>query len=137
MACLNTRARYVRGSANGRRAVRGSGPKWHLAWVIIFAVLVSLRGFFFRQLLSALLLFTVVFVIAAALITLFIGIDYAASSAISWAESQVRSIHLSMHHSVALPPDSPLVGQTVRCGDSRGSTTIDSVAKRAAGHTCG
>lgn len=103
MACLGARARYLRGSTGQRRTVSRDGRTWHLVWLIVFAVLISLRSFFFQQLLAALLLFTVVFVIAAALIALLIGIDYAADSAVSWAESQVRSIHFSTHDSVALP----------------------------------
>lgn len=103
MACLSSRARYLRGSTGRRRSVRRDGRNWRLAWLITFAVLISLRSFFFRQLLAALLLFTVVFVIAAALIVLCVGIDYAADSVVSWAESQVRSIHFSTHHSVVLP----------------------------------
>ncbi len=69
----------------------------------MIGVLVFFESFVIRQLLSALLLFTVVFVIVAALIVLFIGIDYAADSAVSWVGSQMRSIHFSMHRSVALP----------------------------------
>jgi uncharacterized membrane protein len=85
-----------------RHSWLGHGRNWRWIWLII-GVLLSLKSFFVRQLLSALLLFTVAFVIAAALIALFIEIDYAADSAVSWVESQVRSIHFSMHHSVALP----------------------------------
>jgi hypothetical protein len=103
MACLSLRARYLRGSTRRKRAVSRDGRNWRLAWVIVFALLISLRSFFFQQLLAALLLFTVVFVIAAALIALCIGIDYAADSAVSWAESQVRSIHFFTHHSIVLP----------------------------------
>ncbi len=103
MACLSSRARYLRGSTRRRRAVRSDGRNWRLAWVIVLVVLISLRSFFFRQLLAALLLFTAVFVVAAALIALCIGIDFAADSAVSWAESQARSIHFSTHHSVRLP----------------------------------
>lgn len=102
MAYLRSRARYVWGSAGGRRAARGNGRNWRVACVIIFAVLVSLRSFFFRQLFSALLLFTVIFVVAAALIALFIGIGYAVDSALFWTQSQVRSMRFSMHHSVTL-----------------------------------
>jgi hypothetical protein len=72
--------------------------------VTVFALLISLRSFFFRQLLAALLLFTAVFVVAAGLIALCVGIDYAADSAVSWAESRVRSIHFFTHHSVAACP---------------------------------
>ncbi len=103
MACLSSRARYLRGSTTRRPGVSRDGRNWRLAWVIVFALLISLRSFFFQQLLAALLLFTVVFVIAAALIALCIGIDYAADSAVSWAESQVRSIHFSTHYAVTLP----------------------------------
>jgi hypothetical protein len=105
------------------------GRNWRWAWLII-SVLVSSESFFVRQLLSALLLFTVVFVIAAVLIALFIGIDYGADSSVSWAVTQMRSIHFSMHHSVALPLDFRQAGQTVRYGDSRGSVTIDTLAKQ-------
>jgi len=103
MACLSLRARYLRGSTRRRQTVSRDGRNWRLAWVIVFPLLISLRSFFFQQLLVALLLFTVVFVIAAALIALCIGIDYAADSVLSWAESQVRSIHSFTHHSVVLP----------------------------------
>src|SRR5579864_5166548 len=103
MACLSSRTRYLRGSTRRRRAVCSDGRNWRLAWVIVLVVLISLRSFFFRQLLAALLLFTAVFVVAAALSALCIGIDFAADSAVSWAESQARSIHLSTHHSVRLP----------------------------------
>jgi hypothetical protein len=78
------------------------GGNWRWGCLII-AVLVSLKSFFVRQLLSALLLFAVVFVIAAALIALFILIDDAADSAVSRAASGVRSIHFPMPHFVALP----------------------------------
>jgi hypothetical protein len=74
-----------------------------LAWVIVFTLLISLRSFFFRQLLAALLLFTAVFVVAAGMIALCVWIDYAADSAVSWAESRLRSIHFFTHHSVVLP----------------------------------
>lgn len=99
MACLSSRARYCSSTQRGG-AVSRDGRIWRLAWLIVFAVLLSLKSFFFRQLLAALLLFTVAFVIAAALIVLCVGIDYAADSAVSWAESQVRSIYFSIHHSV-------------------------------------
>ncbi|MGH9738802.1 MAG: hypothetical protein ACRD4X_09475 [Candidatus Acidiferrales bacterium] len=46
---------------------------WRWAWLMIM-VLALLENFFVRQLLSALFLFTVVFVIAAAVAALFIGI---------------------------------------------------------------
>lgn len=101
MACLSSRARYLRGSP--RRDLSRYGRNWRWAWLIVFALLISLRSFFFRQLLAALLLFTAVFVVAAGLIALCVGIDYAADSAVSWAKSRVRSIHFFTHHSVALP----------------------------------
>ena len=75
------------------------GRNWRWASLII-AVLVSLKSFFVWQLLSALLLLTMFFVIVAALIALFIVICDAAGSTVSWAESVVRSIHFSMHHYV-------------------------------------
>lgn len=102
MACLSSRARYVCGSTRRRRAVSRDGRSWRLAWVIVFALLISLRSYFFRQLLAALLLFTAVFVVAAGFIALCVGIDYAADSAVSWAESRVRSIHFFTHHSDVL-----------------------------------
>ena len=77
------------------------GWTWRWAWLITGA-LVSLKSFFVRQLLSAFVLFTAVFAIAGALILLFIGIDYAADSAISWVESELRLIHFPAHHSVAV-----------------------------------
>jgi len=104
---------------------------WRWAWLII-GVLLSSESFFVRQLLSALLLFTLVFVIAAVLIALFIGIDYGADSFVSWAVTQMRSIHFSMHHSVALLLDFRQAGQTVWYGNSRGSVTIDTLAKQEA-----
>jgi uncharacterized membrane protein len=103
MACLSSRARYFRVSTRGRRAVRGDGQNWRLAWVIIFAVLISLRSFFFRQLLAAFLLFTVLFVAVATLIAVFVLIDDGVSSGLGWVESEAYSIHFSMHYSVALP----------------------------------
>lgn len=103
MACLSSRARYLRGSTGRRQAVSRDARNWRLAWVIVFALLISLRSFFFQQLLAALFLFTVVFVIVAALIALCVGIDYAADSAVSWAGSRVRSIHFFTHHSDVLP----------------------------------
>lgn len=130
MACLSSRARYVCGLTDGRQAVRRNGRNWHLASVLIFVVLVSSRSFLFRQLLSALLLFTVVFVIAAALIALFIGIGYAADSAVSWAESAVRSAHFSMHHSVALPARFSAGRTDCAVRRSKRSATNDSSAAR-------
>ena len=50
-----------------------------------------------RQLLLALVLLTVVFVVVGTLVLLLIAIDYAADSAISWVELEVRPIHFSMH----------------------------------------
>lgn len=127
MACLSSRARYLRGSTGRRGAVSGDGRIWRLAWLIVFAVLVSLRSFFFRQLLAALLLFTILFVVVAALIALCIGIDYAAGSAVSWAESQVRSTHCSTHHSVARPTQVSLRRLGVQHGESRESNAADRV----------
>lgn len=137
MACLSSRAKYLRGSTERRRAVSRDGRNWHLTWVIIVAVFISLRSFFFQQLLAALLLFTVVFVIVAALIALFIGIGYAAESAVSWAESQVRSLHFSAHRSVALPADSRLGG--IPCGvEIQGGSTATGGSRDSRGtERCG
>jgi len=98
MACLSARARYIHRSrsAGGLR----------LAWVIILAVLMASRSFFIRQLLAALLLFTMVFVTVATLIVVFVLIDDVVSWSLGWLESEARSVRF-MHFSVASPARVP------------------------------
>lgn len=78
----------------------GPNGRWAL---LIIGSLLSLESFFVRELVSALLLFTAVFAVAAMLIALSFGIGYGTDLTISWVGSQVRSIHFAIHHSLALP----------------------------------
>jgi len=103
MACLSSRVKYTGGSASGRRAARGNGGNWRVVWMVIFAVLISLRSFFFRQLLAAFVLFTVLFAALATLIVVCLLIDDAVSSGLGWVKSEAHTIQFSRHHSVVLP----------------------------------
>jgi hypothetical protein len=71
--------------------------KW--IWALLL-MLVSIHSYFVRELLSALLLFTVLFVIVAFLVGLFVLIDHGFYSSLAWAESVARSFQV--HHSFAM-----------------------------------
>lgn len=75
----------------------GRQHKWILA---ILLTLVLTQSYVVRELLSALLLFTVLFVILTFLMGLFVLIDHAIYSSIGWAESVARSFRV--HHPHAM-----------------------------------
>ena len=80
----------------------GRQHKW--IWAILLT-LVSVHSYFVRELLSALLLFTVFFVILACLVGLFVLIDHGFYSSVAWAESVARSFRV--HHSLAMTGRAP------------------------------
>ena len=75
----------------------GRQHKW--IWTIL-VTFISIQSYFVRELLSALLLFTVLFVILAFLVGLFVLIDHELYSSLAWAESVARSFQV--HHSFAM-----------------------------------
>jgi len=78
--------------------------KW--IWAMLL-MLVSIHSYFVRELLSALLLFTVFFVMLAFLVGMIVLIDHTVYASIAWAESVARSF--KVHHSFALPARVPNV----------------------------
>ena len=68
-------------------------------------MLLSIHSYFVRELLSALLLFTVLFVMSAFLVGMFVLIDHIVYASIALAESVARSF--KVHHSFALPARVP------------------------------
>lgn len=84
---------YVLFSDRGKR-------KW--TWAILVAV-VSLQSYFVRQLLSALLLFTILFAVLTGLAGLYLLIDHAVYCSIVRAEPLARSFQSLAHQHLALP----------------------------------
>ena len=76
--------------------------KW--IWAMLL-MLVSIHSYFVRELLSALLLFTVLFVMLAFLVGMFVLIDHTVYASIAWAGSVARSF--KVHHSFPLPARVP------------------------------
>ena len=94
----------------------GRQHKW--IWAILLA-LVSVQSYFARELLSALLLFTVLFLILAVLVGLFVLIDHELYSSLAWVESVARSFQV--HHSLAMTARVP----TLVSRPARGSQKSD------------
>jgi len=94
----------------------GRQHKW--IWAILLT-LVSVQSYFVRELLSALLLFTVVFVIVAFLVGLFVLIDHELYSSLASVGSVARSFQV--HHSLAMTARVP----NLRSRSARGSQKLD------------
>ena len=72
------------------------------AWIwtlLVFVVL--MRSYFVRELLSALLLFTIFFVILASLVSVFVLMGHVLYCSFVWAEPVARSFQSFLRHSVA------------------------------------
>lgn len=92
----------------------GRQHKWILA---ILLILVLTQSYFVRELLSALLLFTVLFLILAVLVGLFVLIDHELYSSIAWVESVARSFQV--HHSLAMTARVPTLVNRPACGSQK------------------
>ena len=92
----------------------GRKHKWIWATLV---TLVSIRSYFVRELLSAFLLFTILFVILASLVGLSVLIGHVLYGSMVRAESVARSFQFSMHQSLALPVRVPhLISDAVNAG---------------------
>ena len=78
----------------------GREHKW--IWTIL-VTLVLIQSYFVRELLSALLLFTILFVILGALVALSALMGHVLYCSIIWAGSMARSFQSFVHHSLASP----------------------------------
>jgi hypothetical protein len=78
--------------------------KW--IWVILVA-LASIQSYFVRQLLVALLFFTVLYIILAAAVVLYILFVDLLDRGILWLESLGRSLLSLAHHHLASPATLP------------------------------
>jgi len=75
-----------------------------LKWVLVMLTAsLSFQSYFVRQLLAALFFFTILYVILAALVALYILFDHALYSGFLWVASLGHSFHLFLHSHLALP----------------------------------
>ena len=89
--------------ANNRGYVLLKGC-WKLKWILaLFAISVSLRSYFVRELLAAFFFFTVLYAILAALVALYLLIDHALCSGILWLASVGCSFYPFLHNRLASP----------------------------------
>jgi hypothetical protein len=82
----------------------GRQNRW--VWTIL-VVLVSVRSYFVRELISVLVLFTILFVILAFLVSPFVLMGHVFYCTFFWAESVVRSFQSFVHQPLALPAREP------------------------------
>lgn len=79
-----------------------------LKWVLaVFAIFMSLRSYFVRELLAALFFFTILYTILAALAALYLLIDHALYSGILWLVSVGRASYLFLHKRLTTPSRMP------------------------------
>lgn len=100
----------------------GRKQKW--IWGILLA-LASYESYFVRAQLAALFFFTILYVIVAALITLYILMVDAVYNGFLWAASIGRSFHPVMQHHAASParvPGLPESRQSARAGKRNASS---------------
>ena len=75
-----------------------------LKWVLLMlAAFISFQSYFVRQLLAALFFFTILYVILAALVALYILFDHALYSGILWVASFGHSFYPFLHNHLASP----------------------------------
>ena len=74
--------------------------KWALA---VLATFISLQSYFVRELLAALFFFTILYVILAALVALYLLIEHALYCGILWVVSVGHSLYPFLHNHLALP----------------------------------
>ena len=94
----------------------GREYKWIWATLV---TLVSIQSYFVRQLLSAFLLFTILFVILGALVGLSALMGQVLYCSVIWAESMARSFQSFVHHSLALPVRVPSLVSHPMNGDRK------------------
>lgn len=91
--------RNLRGESHVLMSI-GREHKW--IWAILIT-LVSIQSYLVRELLSALLLFTMFFVILRFLVGLSALMGHVLYCSVIWAESMASSFQSFVHHSLALP----------------------------------
>lgn len=96
----------------------GRQHRW--VWTIL-VVLVSVRSYFFRELISVFALFTIVFAILAFLVVLLVLMGHAFYCTFVWAESVARSFQSLVHQPLALPVREP----TLISGLANGSRKLE------------
>ena len=92
----------------------------NINWIwAILVTLVSIQSYFVRELLSAFLLFTILFVILGALVGLSALMGQVLYCSVIWAESMARSFQSFVHHSLALPVRVPSLVSHPMNGDRK------------------
>ena len=86
--------------------------KWTLAVLVAF---ISFQSYFVRELVAALFFFTILYVVLAALVTLYVLFDHVLYSGILWVGSLGRSFCLFLHNHIASP------SRVLTLSNSRGS----------------
>ena len=75
-----------------------------MKWILVLlAAFISFQSYFVRELVAALFFFTVLYVILAALVALYILFDHALYSGILWLAAAGRSFYPFLHNHLASP----------------------------------
>ena len=77
---------------------------WKRKWIgALLVVLLSFESYFVRELLAALFLFSILYVLLAALAAMYLLICHAIDCGALWAFSHGRSFYVLLHHHIARP----------------------------------
>jgi hypothetical protein len=97
-----------------------------LKWVLaVLVTSISFQSYFLRQLLAALLFFTILYAIVAALVPLYVLIDHALYCGILWVASLGHSFYPFLHNHLASPSRMvSLPNGRVSAGDQRLSRAL-------------